>query len=75
MYGPLGNIYMYIYILNQMLKKIQLESKLDFSFFNFPYKLNCLDFCCYVFSELISIFFILFLFRYFICEDIEYNKL
>ena len=32
-------------ILNQSLEKNQLESKLDFSFISFPYKLNCLDFC------------------------------
>ena len=51
------------------------ESKLDFVFVSFPYKLNCLDFCCYFFSELMSIFFILFLLRYFVCEDIERNKL
>ena len=61
--------------LNQNLEKIQLESKLDFVFVSFPYKLNCLDFCCYFFSELISIFFILFPLRYFVCEDIERNKL
>ena len=40
-------------------------------FFSFPYKLNCLDFCCYFFSEIMSIFFILFLFKYFVCKDIE----
>ena len=58
------NIYIYIYILNHSLEKIQLESKLDFAFVSFPCKLNCLDFCYYFFSELMSIFFIQFLFRY-----------
>ena len=62
-------------LLNQSLVKIQLESKLDFASVCFPDKLNCLDFCCYFFSELISIIFILFLFRYFVCKDIECNKL
>ena len=57
-YGPLlTRLYIYIYILNYSLEKIQLESKLDFAFVNFPYKLNCLDFCYYFFSELMSIFF------------------
>ena len=49
-----------IAFLNQSLENIQLESKLDFTFVSFQYKLNFLDFCCYFFSELISIFFILF---------------
>ena len=53
----------------------ELESKLDFAFVSFPYKLNCLDFCCYFFKKLMSIFFILFLFRNFVCEDFERNKL
>ena len=39
--------------------------KIEFCFVSFPYKLNSLDFCCYFFSELMSIVFILFLFRYF----------
>ena len=58
MYGPLliTFIYIYIYILNHSLNKIQLESKLDFAFVSFPYKLNCLDFCYYFFFELMSIF-------------------
>ena len=63
-------MYVYIYI-NKCLEKIQLESKLDFAFVNFSYKLNCLDFYCYFFFELMSIFFILFLFRYFVCEDLN----
>ena len=67
-------IYLFIAFLNQSLEKIQLESKLKFSFVSFPYKLNCLDFCYYFFSELMSIIFILFLFEYFVCEDIEYSK-
>ena len=77
MYGLLlTKLYIYIYItLNQSLEKIQLESKLKFSFVSFPYKLNCLHFCCYFFFELMSINFILFLFRYFVCENIEPNKL
>ena len=67
---------MYVCItLNQSLEKIQLDSKLNFSFVYFPYKLNCLYFLCYFFFELISINFILFLFRYFVCENIEPNKL
>ena len=49
----------------------QLKSKLDFAFASFPYKLNYLDFCCYFFSELINISFILFLFIYLLCEYIE----
>ena len=61
---------------NQSLKKNQLESKLDFAFVSFPYKLNFLDFCYYYFFfKLKSLFFILFLFRYFVCKDIECNKL
>ena len=64
-----------IAFLNQSLENIQLESKLDFTFVSFQYKLNFLDFCCYFFSELISIFFILFQLRYFVCGDIERNKL
>ena len=37
MYGPLLNRqYIYIYIYNQNLEKIQLESKLDFAFVSFP---------------------------------------
>ena len=44
MYNPLlTKLYIYIYIfafLNQSLEKIQLESKLDFTFVSFPYKLN-----------------------------------
>ena len=40
---------------NQSLKKNQLESKLDFAFVSFPYKLNSLNFCYYFFSELMSI--------------------
>ena len=51
MYDPLlTRLYIYIYIfafLNQSLEKIQLESKLDFAFVSFSYKLNYLDFCCY----------------------------
>ena len=35
------------------------------------YKLNCLDFCCYFFSELMSIFFMFFLFIYFVCENLD----
>ena len=54
-------IYIYIYI-NKCLENIQLESKLDFAFVNFLYKLNCLDFCCYFFSELMSIFFNLYIY-------------
>ena len=58
------------------LEKTQLKSKLDFTFVFFLYKLNCLDFFfCYFFFELMSIFFLLFLFEYFVCEDIECNKL
>ena len=49
--------------------------KIGFCFCDFPYKLNCLDFCYYFFSELMNIFFILFLSKYFVCEDIECNKL
>ena len=46
------------------LEKVQLESKLNFSFVSFPYKLNFLDFCSYFFFELMNIFFfILFLFN------------
>ena len=68
-------MYIYCFFFNQSLEKIQLESKLDFAFISFPYKLNYLDFCCYLFFELMSIFFILFLFRYFVYKDIEHNKL
>ena len=75
MYDPLlTRLYIYIYIfafLNQSLEKIQLESKLDFAFVSSPYKLNCLDFYCYFLSKLMSIFFILFLFKYFVCEDVR----
>ena len=56
----LSRQYIFAY-LNQSLKKIQLESKLNFAFVSFSYKLNRLY------------FFILFLFRYFVCEDIEHN--
>ena len=35
MYGPLLNR-QYIYIYNQNLEKIQLESKLDFAFVSYP---------------------------------------
>ena len=58
MYGLLlTKLYIYIYItLNQSLEKIQLESKLKFSFVSFPYKLNCLYFCCYFFFELMNIY-------------------
>ena len=37
----------YIYTHNHILEKIQLESKLDFAFISFSYKLNCLDFFYY----------------------------
>ena len=37
MYCPLLYIYIYIYI---------------YAFVNFPYKLNCLAFCCYFFSKM-----------------------
>ena len=73
MYGLLV-IRLYIYK-SQSLEKIQLESKLYFAFVSFSYKLNCLGFCYYFFFELMSIFFIQCLFRYFACEDIERNKL
>ena len=73
MNGSLIYIYIYIY---KSLKKIQLESKLDFAFVSFPKKLNYLDFCCYFFFKIMSIFiFILFLFRYFLCKDLEPKKL
>ena len=36
-------IYIYIAFLNQCLEKIQLESKLEFDFTSFRYKLNCLE--------------------------------
>ena len=76
MYSPLlTRLYIYIYILNQSLEKIQLKSKLNFAFVSFPYKLNCLDFCNYFCSKLMSIFFILFIFKFFASEDIERNKL
>ena len=44
-----------------MLIENLIRFKFDFFFFfvSFPYKLNCLDFCYYFFSELMSIFFIL----------------
>ena len=77
----LGNIYIhiYIYILKNFFKPKFKENliriKIGFCFFSFPYKLNYFNFCCYFFSELMSIFFILFLFRYFVCEDVEINKL
>ena len=45
----------------------QLKSKLDFAFASFPYKLNYLDFYYYFFSKLMRIYFILFLFKYFVC--------
>ena len=54
MYGLLV-IRLYIYI-SQSLEKIQLESKLDFAFFSFPYKLSFLDFCYDFFFEIMSIF-------------------
>ena len=47
-----------VYIYNQSLAKIQLESKLDFVFVSFPYKLNCLDFCCHFFFELMCCFYL-----------------
>ena len=55
--------YIYIYIYIHILKKITLESKLDFANVIYSYKLNYLDFCCYFlffifFYELMSIFFI-----------------
>ena len=46
-----------------------------FTLVDFPYKLDCLYFCCNYFSELMSIFFILFLFKYFVYEDLGHNKL
>ena len=61
--------------INPNLEKILLESKLDFSFVSFSFKLNCLDFFFFIFDELMSVFFIRFLFRYFVCEDLERNKL
>ena len=66
---------MYVCMYNQYLEKIELDSKLNFAFVSFPYKLNYLYFYCYCFLELMSIFFILFLFRYFVCQDPERNKL
>ena len=49
-------------------------------FFSFPPKLDCLDICCCFFFKIMSIyiyiyfFFILFLLRYFVCEDLgHYN--
>ena len=59
------------YLFQLILEKILLDSKLDFAFVSFSYNLNYLDF----FFELMSIFFILFLFRYFVCKDLECNKL
>ena len=61
--------------INPNLEKILLESKLDFALVSFSFKLNCLDFCFFFFDELMSVFFIRFLFRYFVCEDLERNKL
>ena len=59
-----------------MLEKIQLELKLDFAFISFPYKLNCLYFCCYFFFWINEhIFLYCFLFKYFVCEDLKRNKL
>ena len=46
-----------------------------FALDSFPYKLDCLYFCCNFFSELMSIFFIFFLFRYFVYEDLGHDKL
>ena len=75
-------IYIYIYIIPklsflkkkyQSWEKFQLESKLDFTSVSFPYKLIWLDFFCYFFSDLMNIFFIPFLFKYFICKDIDCN--
>ena len=68
------NIYIYIYI--NSLREILIRFKIEFWFcYFFLYKLNCLYFSCYYFSKLISIFFILFLFKYFVCQDLEHNKL
>ena len=50
MYGLLltrCDIYIYIYKHKHILEKIQLESKLNFAFVSFSYKLNCSDFFCY----------------------------
>ena len=52
-------------------KKKEKDSKLKFYFVIFQYKLNCLDF----FSELMNIFFIMFLLRYFVYQDLKCNKL
>jgi len=53
-----------------------LVHRTDSPFVSFPYKLNCLDFYCYFFFELMSIFFfIIFPFRYFVCQDLEHNIL
>ena len=48
---------MYVCMYNQYLEKIELDSKLNFAFVSFPYKLNYLYFYCYCFLELMSIFF------------------
>ena len=40
-----------------MLRENLIRFKLNFAFVNFPHKLNCLNFCCYFFFGLISIFF------------------
>ena len=61
-------LYIYIRFLKPKFRENLIRIKIRFCFFNFPYKLNCLNFCCYFFSRLISIFFILFLLRYFVCQ-------
>ena len=78
----LGNIYINLFFIFGLFKPKFRENsnkiKIGFCFCYLSIQLNCLNFFCYFFFEIMSIFFILFLlryYRYFVCDNIEHNKL
>ena len=63
-------LYIYICFFKPKFRENLIRIKIRFCFFSFPYKLNCLNFCCYFFSRLISKFFYIVSIKIFYMPDI-----